>query len=369
MTAPAGPRAGSPRLSVAPMMDWTDRHFRRMMRRVTRRTLLYTEMVTTGAVLHGDAERHLAHHAEERPLALQLGGDDPEALARCAALAERSGFQEVNLNVGCPSDRVQRGRFGACLMAEPEVVAEAVRAMRSATTLPVTVKHRIGIDDLDGYEDMLRFVDVVSAAGADRFTVHARKAWLRGLSPKETRTVPPLRHEEVYRLKAERPQLVIETNGGVRDLDEAAEHLVHVDAVMIGRAAYEAPMTLAGADARLFGELGPAVSLREVIDAMRPVLDEELAAGTRLAPLLRPMIGLARAVPGARRWRRVLTEGAPREGAGAEVLDTAAAELPDEVLDAPGGVPQRGTTRTSAPERTLQAPAASPSRSAISMEK
>jgi tRNA-dihydrouridine synthase A len=348
------------------MMDWTDRHFRRLMRRITRRTLLYTEMVTTGALLHGDVDRHLAHHADERPLALQLGGDDPEALARCAALAERAGFQEVNLNVGCPSDRVQRGRFGACLMAEPEVVAGAVRAMRAATALPVTVKHRIGIDDLDGYEHMLRFVDVVAEAGADRFTVHARKAWLRGLSPKENRTVPPLRHAEVHRLKAERPHLVIETNGGVRDLEEAAAHLGHVDAVMIGRAAYEAPMTLAAADGRLFGEGAPPPSLREVIDAMRPIVDEELVAGTRLAPLLRPMIGLARGVPGARRWRRALTEGAPREGAGLEVLDAAVAELPDDVLDAPGGAPQRGTTRTSAPARAFQAPAASPSRSAIS---
>ncbi len=368
--APPPRRVGSPRLSVAPMMDWTDRHYRRMMRRITRRTLLYTEMVTTGALLHGDPDRHLAHHPDERPLALQLGGDDAEALAACARMAETAGFQEVNLNVGCPSDRVQRGRFGACLMAEPEVVADAVAAMREATRLPVTVKHRIGIDAADRYQDLLRFVDVVAAAGADRFTVHARKAWLQGLSPKENRTVPPLRHDEVYRLKAERPELVIETNGGVRDLDEAEAHLAHVDAVMIGRAAYEAPMTLAAADGRLFAGAVPPPSLREVVAAMRPVIAEELAAGTRLATLLRPMIGLARGVPGARGWRRTLGEDGRREGAGLEVLERALGQLPDEALDARAGSPaeaaQRGTSRTSAPDATPHAPAASPSRSAIS---
>jgi tRNA-dihydrouridine synthase A len=351
------------------MMDWTDRHYRRMMRRITRRTLLYTEMVTTGALLHGDAERLLEHDADELPLALQLGGDDPEALARCARMAEAAGFSEVNLNVGCPSDRVQRGRFGACLMAEPERVAACVEAMRAATDLPVTVKHRIGIDRLDGYADMLRFVDVVAAAGADRFTVHARKAWLQGLSPKENRTKPPLRHEEVHRLKAERPELVIETNGGVRDVEGALAHLVHVDAVMIGRAAYEAPMTWAAADRRVFGAPGPAPTLRTVVEGLRPVVDAELARGTPLRTLVRPMIGLARSVPGARRWRRALSEGAGVPGAGPELLDVALAELPDAVLDAPGDAArdaQPGATTTSAPIATSHAAAASPSRSAIS---
>jgi tRNA-dihydrouridine synthase A len=351
------------------MMDWTDRHYRRMMRRITRRTLLHTEMVTSGALLHGDAARHLAHHEEELPLALQLGGDDPAALARCARMAEEAGFSEVNLNVGCPSDRVQRGRFGACLMAEPEVVAAAVAAMREATRLPVTVKHRIGIDRRDRYEDMLRFVDVVAAAGADRFTVHARKAWLQGLSPKENRTKPPLRHAEVHRLKAERPALVIETNGGIRDLDAAEAHLAHVDAVMIGRAAFEAPMTLAQADRRIFGAAAPVPSLREVVEGMRPVVEEERAAGARLRPLVRPMIGLVRGVPGARRWRRTLSEGAGRPGAGPELLDDALAELPDAVLDARSGAspaPQSGATVSGAPTATPQAPAASPSRSATS---
>lgn len=367
-------RGASPVLSVAPMMGWTDRAYRRMMRRITRRTLLYTEMVTTGALLHGDAERLLARGRETSPLALQLGGDDPRALARCAAMAEAAGYDEVNLNVGCPSERVQRGRFGACLMAEPDVVADAVRAMRGATALPVTVKHRIGIDDLDDYARLRRFVDVVAAAGADRFTVHARKAWLHGLSPKQNREVPPLRHDEVHRLAAERPDLIVETNGGIRDLDAAAAHLAHVDAVMIGRAAYEAPMTLATADRRLFAQTSPVPTLREVIDGMREVIDDELARGTRLATVVRPMIGLARGVPGARRWRRALTEGAVRDGAGPELIDAAMAQLPGAVLDArhdPGPVVrprnrQAGETRTSVPRGIAHVEAASPSRSATS---
>jgi len=370
-----GRRAGTPVLSVAPMMGWTDRAYRRMMRRITRRTLLYTEMVTTGALLHGDAERLLARGPETSPLALQLGGDDARALARCAAMAEAAGYDEVNLNVGCPSERVQRGRFGACLMAQPDVVAEAVRAMRDATGVPVTVKHRIGIDDLDGYEHLLRFVDVVAAAGADRLTVHARKAWLQGLSPKQNREVPPLRHDTVHRLAAERPDLIVETNGGIRDLDAAAAHLAHVDAVMIGRAAYEAPMMLATADRRLFAETSPVPSLREVIDGMREVIDDELTRGTRLATVLRPMIGLARGVPGARRWRRALTEGAVRPDAGPELIDEAIAQLPEDVLDAREEVGpavgrrrlrQAGETRTAAPRPIPHADAASPSRSASS---
>ena len=241
-------------LSVAPMMAWTDRHYRFFMRGLTRRTLLYTEMVTTGALLHGERARHLDFSPEELPLALQLGGDDPQALADCARMAEAWGYSEVNLKRGLPeSNRVQSGNFGACLMAQPETVASAVQAMKNAVSIPVTVKHRIGVDDLDRYEDMANFVQIVSAAGADRFSVHARKAWLRGLSPKENRSVPPLRYEDVYRLKKEFPHLTIELNGGVRTLEEVKTHLKHIDGVMLGRAAYENPYLFATADQMFYG--------------------------------------------------------------------------------------------------------------------
>lgn len=304
-------------LSVAPMMDRTDRHFRAFLRRITRRTLLYTEMVTTGAVIHGDRDRLLAFDEDEHPLSLQLGGDDPAELAECARIAEDRGFDEVNLNVGCPSDRVQSGSFGACLMATPEKVAQAVEAMRAAVGLPVTVKHRIGIDELDRYEDMLRFVDVVSEAGADRFSVHARKAWLSGLSPKENRNVPPLRHAEVHRLKRERPELMIEINGGIVSLGQAEEHLEHVDAVMIGRGAYDDPWALADADRRLFGAENPATSRRQVVEAYLPYVERQLAGGTPLHRITRHMLQLFAGRPGARAWRRHLTEAS--QGVGADV--------------------------------------------------
>ncbi|RMG17576.1 MAG: tRNA dihydrouridine(20/20a) synthase DusA [Planctomycetota bacterium] len=305
------------------MMDVTDRHFRRALRAVTRRTLLYTEMVTTAALLRGNCERHLAHDPCERPLALQLGGDDPGELAECARIAEDWGFAEVNLNVGCPSDRVQRGRFGACLMAHPQRVADCVEAMRRAVALPVTVKHRIGIDDRDRYEDMAHFVAVVSAAGADRFTVHARKAWLSGLSPKQNRTVPPLRYDDVYRLKAEFPHLEVELNGGVRSLDAAAAHLERVDAVMIGRAAQDDPYLFAEADRRFFGDPSPPPSREEVVERLLPYVAQQLAAGARLQHLARPLLGLFAGQPGARRWRRQLSEGAQDPRAGVEVLERA----------------------------------------------
>lgn len=332
MSAPARRGAARP-LSVAPMMDWTDRHFRFLMRRITRRALLYTEMVTTGAVLHGDRERLLGYDREEHPLALQLGGDDPVALAECARIAEDFGYDEVNLNVGCPSDRVQSGRFGACLMARPDDVARAVEAMRAATSLPVTVKHRIGIDDLDRYEDMLRFVDVVAAAGADRFSVHARKAWLSGLSPKENRTVPPLRYGDVHRLKRERPGLLVEINGGIRDLDAAEEQLRHVDGVMIGRAAYEDPYGFATADARFYGETRPAPSRREVVEAMLPYVERQLEGGVFLKHVARHMLGLFAGRPGAKAWRRHLSERMHLPGSGAGVLVGGLERVPAEVLD------------------------------------
>ncbi|MDX1387987.1 MAG: tRNA dihydrouridine(20/20a) synthase DusA, partial [Acidobacteriota bacterium] len=248
MTVAESRRGRAYPLSVAPMMDRTDRHYRRFVREITRRTLLYTEMITTGAVLQGDRDFLLGFSPEERPLALQLGGDDPEALSECARIAEDRGYDEVNLNVGCPSDRVRQGRFGACLMAEPERVADAVAAMREATSVPVTVKHRIGIDDLDRYEDMALFVRTVAGAGCDRFSVHARKAVLGGLSPKANRTVPPLRYEDVHRLKREHPGLRIEINGGIASLEEVRRQLEFVDGVMIGRAAYDDPFLLSTVD-------------------------------------------------------------------------------------------------------------------------
>jgi len=321
-------------LSVAPMMERTDRHFRWFLRRITRHAMLYTEMVTTGAILKGEnPERFLAFHPEERPLALQLGGDDPAELAACARLAAELGYDEVNLNVGCPSERVQRGSFGVCLMAEPGRVAAAVAAMRLAVALPVTVKHRIGFDELDRYEDMLRFVDELAAAGCDRFTVHARKAWLRGLSPKENRDVPPLRYEEVYRLKAERPELAIEVNGGVRSLAEARAHLARVDGVMVGRAAYDDPFALAAADRELYDAAAEPPTRRRVVEELVPYAEALVGRGEPVSRLTRHVLGLFAGRPGARGWRRNLSEQAHRPGAGAEVLLAAAARVPDAVLD------------------------------------
>ena len=303
------------------MMDCTDRHCRSFHRMLTRRTLLYTEMVTTGALLHGEWRRFLAHEPAERPLALQVGGDHPAALAACAELAEGLGFCEVNLNVGCPSDRVQAGRFGACLMREPAVVAEAVAAMRARVRIPVTVKHRLGVDEQEGFEPLVGFVDTVAAAGCKVFVVHARKALLAGLSPKENRQVPPLRYELVYRLKRERPGLTVVLNGGVLSLDEVATHLRHVDGVMVGRAAYHEPWLLAAADTRMFGAANdPHDDRRTAVEAFLPYVEHQLAAGQPLHRLTRHLVGLFHGEPGARRWRRALTEGARRRGAGVEVL-------------------------------------------------
>ena len=306
------------------MMQYTDRNYRSFMRLITRHTLLYTEMVTTHAILRGDRAWHLNFSAEEAPIALQLGGDDPKALAECARIAADWGYTEINLNVGCPSSKVQSGAFGAVLMKTPERVAEAVAAMRAVVDLPVTVKHRIGVDELDHYDDMLNFVDVVSAAGADRFTVHARKAWLQGLSPKQNRTVPPLRHEDVWRLKAERGHLPIEINGGIKDLDTAATHLEHVDAVMIGRAAYDQPYLFAQVDPRFFGQPAPSESRDEVIEGLIRLAERHVATGSRLHHLARHTLGLFTGVPGGRRWRRVLGTGASDANADASLIREAA---------------------------------------------
>ena len=305
------------------MMDWTDRHCRYLLRLLSRGALLYTEMVPTGAILHGDRARFLDFDPAERPVALQLGGADPRDLAACARHAEAWGYDEVNLNVGCPSDRVQQARFGACLMAEPELVGRCVAAMRAAVDLPVTVKSRIGIDDQDDYADLQRFVDVVAAAGCRSFTVHARKAWLDGLSPKENREIPPLNYDRVYRLKAERPDLEIVINGGIRSLDEAEAHLARVDGVMIGRAAYQNPCLLAEADRRLFGAPAPAVGRQAVVEAMIAYTRRETARGVPVKSITRHMLGLFNGLPGARAWRRSLSETAHRPGAGPGVIAAA----------------------------------------------
>ena len=318
-------------VSIAPMMQRTDRHYRYFMRRITRRTLLYTEMLTTGAILHGDRQRLLGFDDDEHPLALQVGGSAPDKLAECARIARDFGYDEINLNIGCPSNRVQRGSFGACLMKEPSVVARGVEAMRRAVDLEITVKHRIGVDDRDDYDDMLAFVDTVADAGCRRFTIHARKAWLQGLSPSENRNVPPLRHDDVHRLKSERPDLVIETNGGIETLDETADHLEEVDAVMIGRAAYDDPYLFADVDRRFYGDDRPVASRREVVEELLDYVrywTEERDA--KLIHLSRHYLQLFFGRPGAAVWRRHLSENAHRDDAGAHTL-VEALERVDEV--------------------------------------
>jgi tRNA-dihydrouridine synthase A len=314
-------------LSVAPMMDWTDRNCRFFHRQISRHTLLYTEMLTTGAVLHGDRERLLGFSPAEHPVALQLGGSDPAQLAQAARIGEEWGYDEINLNCGCPSDRVQSGRFGACLMAEPELVARLVGAMREAVRIPVTVKSRIAIDEMEEWSTLEDFVRRISAAGCTRFIVHARKAWLQGLSPKENRDVPPLRYELVHRLKAGFPHLDISINGGIRTLEAAAEHLRHVDGVMIGRAAYENPYILADADRRFFGGTQAPRERHAVVEAMLPYIEERLKQGAPLSAITRHMLGLFQGLPGARAWRRYLSENVHKPGAGPEVVSAALAQV------------------------------------------
>ena len=304
------------------MMEWTDRHCRYFHRRLTRRALLYTEMITTAAVLHGDRARLLRYDAEEHPLAVQLGGSDPAALAACARICADFGFDEINLNVGCPSDRVQDGRFGACLMAEPALVGEGVAAMKAAVAIPVTVKCRIGIDDQDPEQALDALADAVIAAGVDALIVHARKAWLQGLSPRENREVPPLDYARVYRLKERRPGLPIILNGGIDTLAQASAHLARVDGVMMGRAAYKEPWRLLEVDA-LWGEAPPVTSAREAAFAMFPYIERALGEGVRLNSIVRHMLGLFAGVPGARAFRRHLATAAVRPGAGCEVLEEA----------------------------------------------
>jgi tRNA-dihydrouridine synthase A len=302
------------------MMDWTDRHCRAFHRLMTRRALLYTEMVTAPAVIHGDRARLLAMSPAEHPVALQLGGADPGALAEAAAIGAACGYDEINLNVGCPSDRVQEGRFGACLMAEPDLVAACVAAMQARVAVPVTVKCRIGIDAQDDEADLQRFVERVAAAGCRTFIVHARKAWLQGLSPKQNREVPPLDYARVHRLKASRPDLTIVINGGITDLDAAQTHLAHVDGVMLGRAAYQTPYLLADVDRRFFADAAPAPTRSEVIERLLPYVARHVAAGGRVNNVARHILGLYHGQPRARAYRRHLSENAARDGAGPGVI-------------------------------------------------
>ena len=311
------------RFSIAPMMDWTDSPCRMLHRCLTRHALLYTEMVTAQAVLHGDRARLLGFAPCEHPLALQLGGSDPVRLAEAAKIAEGFGYDEINLNIGCPSDRVQSGRFGACLMREPRLVAACATAMRRAVSIPVTVKCRIGIDDQDPEAALRDLIGQCADAGVTHFAVHARKAWLEGLSPKENRDVPPLDYDLVYRVKRENPRLTIVINGGIATLDEAEAHLAHVDGVMLGRAAYQNPALLAEVDARFFG--GAKRSLDTAVADYAAHVEKALAGGARLATLVKPMLGLFNGRPGARQFRRHLSENAPREGAGIAVLREALA--------------------------------------------
>lgn len=315
------------RLSVAPMMDWTDRFCRNFHRQFSANSLLYTEMLTTGALLRGDAPKHLRFDPIEHPVALQLGGSDPDALARCAEMGEAEGYDEINLNCGCPSDRVQTGSFGAVLMKDAALVARCVTAMRGATGLPVTVKHRLGVDDQEGYDFLRGFVGTLADAGCKTFIVHARKAWLSGLSPKENRDIPPLDYPMVYRLKKDHPELTIVINGGIKTVAESLRHLRHVDGVMIGREAYENPYILTELDAALFGGDEDLPDREEIIERYIPFIEAELRSGTPLVRIARHILGLYRGQPGGRGFRRVLSEKAHRPGVGLELLRAALAEV------------------------------------------
>lgn len=315
-------------ICVAPMMNWTDRHERYFLRLVTRHTVLYTEMLTTGAVLHGKRDELLGYDPAEHPLALQLGGSEPAALAQCARIVADWGYDEVNLNVGCPSDRVQAGRFGACLMGEPELVAECVAAMGAAVMVPVTVKMRIGIDDRDSYEELFRFVSCVAAAGCRSFIVHARKAWLQGLSPRENREIPPLRYDVVRQLKVDFPDLEIILNGGLSSLKQITVQLQVLDGAMIGRAAYHNPYLLADVDRCFFASTMPPPSRHQVVAAFLPYVEKQLARNIPLSALTRHLLGIFQGMPRAKAWRRYLSEQAHRRGAGVAVLEEAMQLVP-----------------------------------------
>ncbi|VAW56308.1 tRNA-dihydrouridine(20/20a) synthase [hydrothermal vent metagenome] len=302
------------------MLDWTDRHERFFLRLISQHAHLYTEMVTTGALIHGDRERYLTFNHEEHPIALQLGGSHPQDLAECAKMAQDYGYDEVNLNVGCPSNRVQSGMFGACLMAKPELVAECVEAMQSVVNIPITVKHRIGIDENDSVEELFEFVNVVSQSGCGTFIVHARKAWLKGLSPKENRSVPPLRYDAVHDLKQNMPHLEIIINGGINDINTAVEQLKYTDGIMMGREVYHNPYILSEVDQRFYGVSKPILSRFEILDAFIPYIEQELAKGARLQSISRHILGLFNGLPGAKKWRRYMSENVPLAGANMAVI-------------------------------------------------
>ncbi|WP_413285719.1 tRNA dihydrouridine(20/20a) synthase DusA [Vibrio sp. MA40-2] len=321
----------SSRFSVAPMLDWTDRHCRYFHRLMTKEALLYTEMVTTGAIIHGKSD-FLAYNQEEHPVVLQLGGSNANDLATCATLAQERGYDEINLNVGCPSDRVQNGRFGACLMAEPDLVADCIKAMKDVVDIPVTVKTRIGIDDLDSYEFLCDFITKVNQqGGCVDFTIHARKAWLSGLSPKENREIPPLDYDRAYQLKQDFPHLNISLNGGIKTLQDSVEHLQHLDGVMIGREAYQSPYILAQVDQLIFGSDEPVKKRTDIVREMYPYIEKQLEQGAYLGHMTRHMLGLFQSMPGARQWRRYISENAHKKGAGLEVVETALAKIPQEL--------------------------------------
>lgn len=323
MTSPTLDR----RFTLAPMMEWSTSDCRTFWRLLTKNAVLYSEMVTTGALLHGDKARFLAYNACEHPLALQLGGSNPKDLAECSKIAEDWGYDEVNLNCGCPSDRVQNGMIGACLMAEPDLVADCIAAMQNAVNIPVTVKHRIGIDDMEDYAGLVKFVSTIAATGCSTFIVHARKAWLKGLSPKENREVPPLQYDKVYQLKQDFPHLEIIINGGITTLEQSKRLLEQVDGVMLGREPYANPYLLAEVDQQIYGVSRPVISREEVMEGFIAYCEEQLAKGTRLNHLTRHILGLYQGMPHARQFRRILSEQAHKPGVGIEVVDRARAAL------------------------------------------
>lgn len=318
------------KFTVAPMLDWTDRHCRYFHRLLTKQALLYTEMVTTGALLNGDVERHLRFNAFEQPVALQLGGSEPKEMAACARLAEDYGYAEVNINVGCPSERVQKGAFGACLMAEPHLIADCVAAMQAAVNMPVTVKNRIGIDEQQERDSLFNFVETVAQAGCQTFIVHARKAWLKGLSPKENREIPPLNYALVYELKQAFPQLEIIINGGITTLEQCQHHLQFVDGVMVGREAYHNPWLLAQVDSQLYAAPDSFNQRKAVIDAFIPYIEQQLSQGGTLAPMSKPILGLFQGIAGARYWRRYISENAFKPNADAKILLQAMQKILDD---------------------------------------